>query len=133
MATKKKVATRRAATTQPRAGYDEGLAERIRGLLGERSDTVEKKMFGGLCFLVGGRMCCGITREAFMVRVGTEAFDDALAQPHARVMDFTGRASRASVYVDPPGYRTDAQLEKWIARGLALATGQPSRPKSKRG
>ena len=105
-------------------GYDEGLAERIREILDDRPDATEKKMFGGVCFLIAGKMCCAVTREAFMVRVGTAAYAEALARPHARVMDFTGRPSRFAVYVDPPGYRTDAQLRAWVARGVALASSK---------
>ncbi len=113
------MAVKKKATAKKK--YDEGLAERIRELLSERNDVTEKKMFGGVCFLVGGKMCVAITQEAFMVRVGTAAYEEALARPHARVMDFTGRPSRFAVYVDPPGYRTDAQLRAWLDRGLALA------------
>ena len=130
MAAKRKesVATRPVAKTsakRPRteperpSAYDEGLAERIRSLLAERNDVVEKKMFGGVCFMVAGRMCCGITREALIVRVGNSAFEAALAQPDTRIFDFTGRPSRGVVYVDPPGYRSEAQLERWLKLGLA--------------
>jgi TfoX/Sxy family transcriptional regulator of competence genes len=107
--------------------YDEGLAERIREQLQDRRDVTEKKMFGGICFLVKGKMCCAITQEAFMVRVGTEAYAEALSKPYARVMDFTGRPSRFAVYVDPAGYRTDAQLKAWLERGLALALSKAKR------
>ena len=74
--------------------YDEALAGRIRKLLGTRTDVVEKKMFGGLCFMVHGAMCCGLTKTDFMVRVGPARYDEALAEPHARPMDFTGKAAR---------------------------------------
>lgn len=84
--------------------YDENLAARIRCVLSERTDVVEKKkMFGGLCFMVGGAMCCGLTKTDFMVRVGADQYDDALAQPHARPMDFTGRPLAGMVYVAPEG------------------------------
>ena len=94
--------------------YDEKTAARIRRVLSTRADVVEKKMFGGLCFLVNDQMCCGLTSAAFMVRVGRDAFAEAVSQPHARPMDFTGRPSKGTVYVDPPGYRSDAQLARWI-------------------
>ncbi len=116
------MAAKKIAKQVAKAKYDEGLAERIREQLSEEHrDLTEKKMFGGVCFLLGGKMCCAITQEAFMVRVGTAGYEEALAQPHARVMDFTGKPSRFAVYVDPPGYRTDAQLRRWLARGVALA------------
>ncbi len=62
--------------------YNESLAARIRVQLSTRNDVVEKKMFGGLCFMVNGAMCCGLTKSDFMVRVGPEQYDDALSQPH---------------------------------------------------
>ncbi len=98
--------------------YDEKTAERVRRILARRSDVVEKKMFGGLCFMVNGRMCCGLTSTAFMVRVGADRYEDALAQPHARPMDFTGRPLAGMVYVDPDGYKSDAALAKWVQRGV---------------
>jgi TfoX/Sxy family transcriptional regulator of competence genes len=98
--------------------YDEQLAKRVRKCLASRSDVVEKKMFGGLCFMVGGAMCCGLTKTDFMVRVGPERYDEALAQPHARPMDFTGRPLKGMVYVAPEGIRTDGALARWVRRGL---------------
>ena len=100
--------------------YDETLANRIRRALERRDDVVEKKMFGGLCFMVAGAMCCGLTKADLMVRVGPAQHDDALAQPHARPMDFTGRPMRGMVFVAPEGVRTDAALERWVARALAF-------------
>jgi TfoX/Sxy family transcriptional regulator of competence genes len=98
--------------------YDEKLAARVRALLAKRDDVVEKKMFGGLCFMVGGAMCCGLTKTDFMVRVGAEQYDEALAQPHVRPMDFTGRPLKGMVYVSPEGLRTNAALARWVRRGL---------------
>jgi TfoX/Sxy family transcriptional regulator of competence genes len=113
--------------------YDEKLAARVRALLATRGDVVEKKMFGGLCFMVGGAMCCGLTKTDFMVRVGAEHYDDALAQPHARPMDFTGRPLRGMVYVAPEGLRTDAALARWIRRGLDFVTGDGAPARKRRG
>jgi hypothetical protein len=114
--------------------YDEQLAGRVRRCLAGRSDVVEKKMFGGLCFMVGGAMCCGLTKTDFVVRVGAEAYDDALAQPHARPMDFTGRPLKGMVYVGPEGIRTDAALARWVRRGLAFlsASAPAGRPRKRR-
>jgi hypothetical protein len=117
--------------------YDERTADRIRSALSTRRDVVERKMFGGLAFMVNGAMCCGLTAEAMMVRVGPHAYEAALAQPHARPMDFTGTPLRGMVYVDPPGYRTTAQLSRWVQRGVDFVTGKPAasgstnKPKSK--
>ncbi len=110
--------------------YDENLAARIRGVLAKRTDVVEKKMFGGLCFMVGGAMCCGLTKTDFMVRVGPEGYDDALAQPHARPMDLTGKPLAGMVYVAPEGVRSAAALAKWIGRGVSYVSSLP--PKAPR-
>ena len=84
-------------------------------------------MFGGLCFMVHGGMCCGLTSSALMVRVGPAGHADALAQPHARAMTFTGRSLKGMVYVDPPGYRTDEALAKWVERGVEFVSTLPAR------
>ncbi|MBW3669776.1 MAG: TfoX/Sxy family protein, partial [Actinobacteria bacterium] len=72
--------------------FDEGLAQRVRELLEDGPDASERKMFGGLAFMLGGNMCCGIVGDELMVRVGPDGYEAALARPHAREMDFTGRA-----------------------------------------
>lgn len=79
-------------------------------------------MFGGLCFLVNGAMCCGLTKSDFMVRVGAAHYGDALAQPHARPMDFTGRPLKGMVYVAPEGLRTKATLARWVRRGVEFVS-----------
>ncbi|MGI9592461.1 MAG: TfoX/Sxy family protein [Myxococcota bacterium] len=104
---------------------DEGLAERIRELLEERTDVTEKKMFGGLAFLLGGNMCAGIVGDELMVRVGPDGYQDALAQPCAREMDFTGRSLKGLVYVDCEGIEDDAELAGWVARGVRFAGALP--------
>ncbi|HSK96785.1 MAG TPA: TfoX/Sxy family protein, partial [Euzebyales bacterium] len=90
--------------------YDEALAERVRELLAERTDVSERRMFGGLAFMVGGHMACGITGDDLMVRVGRDAYDEALDLPHTREMDFTGRPLTGIVYVDAAGTADDAAL-----------------------
>ncbi|HEX3525446.1 MAG TPA: TfoX/Sxy family protein [Thermoanaerobaculia bacterium] len=95
--------------------YDEGLAERLREILEDRPGIAEKKMFGGLAFLSGGNMLCGVVGETLMARVGPARYDEALARPHARPMDFTGKAMKGMVYVDPAGVSEDADLEDWVA------------------
>jgi TfoX/Sxy family transcriptional regulator of competence genes len=113
--------------------YDETTAERVRRLLSWRSDVVEKRMFGGLCFMVNGSMCCGLTNAALMVRVGPDRHDEVLAEPHARPMDFTGRPLAGIVYVDPKGYESDEALAGWIQRGVdftsALMAKRSNRPR----
>jgi TfoX/Sxy family transcriptional regulator of competence genes len=113
--------------------YDEGLTERIRRALASRDDVVEKKMFGGIAFMVGDRMTVGVINDDLMVRVGPEANDEALAEPHARPMDFSGRVSKGFIYVAPAGIADDAALEAWIDRGVRFAaTAEPSRKRARK-
>ncbi len=110
--------------------YDEGLAQRIREALEDETtrggrQVVERKMFGGLAFMLGGNMCVGVSGDEMMVRVGPDAYSDALAQPHAREMDFTGKPLRGFVYVDPAGFDSDEDLEAWLERGARFARSLP--------
>lgn len=105
--------------------YDEDLANRVRESLANQPRVSEKKMFGGLVFMVGGHMCCGIMKDELMVRVGPEQYETALALPHARQMDITSRPTRGMVVVDQAGLREDAALAAWVARGLAFVTSLP--------
>jgi TfoX/Sxy family transcriptional regulator of competence genes len=102
--------------------YDEALAERVRAEVesqaGER-DLAEKKMFGGLAFMVDGAMTVGVTGTDLMVRVGPDAHAEALGLPHARPMDFTGRPMKGYVFVDAEGTRTRRQVAPWVRRALA--------------
>jgi TfoX/Sxy family transcriptional regulator of competence genes len=111
--------------------YDEALAERIRTARGGRDDVVERKMFGGIAFMVGGRMACGVVHDDLMVRVGPNGNDAALAEPHTRPMDFTGRPIRGMVYVAPSGVVTDADLSRWVDRAVDVAIAEgPASPKT---
>ena len=105
--------------------YDEQLAERVRRLLAQHDGLVEKRMFGGLSFILRGNMCCGVVRDDLVIRVGREEYGTLLAEPHARPMDFTGRPLRGFVYVGPDGYRSDGALEKWLERGVDFAMSLP--------
>lgn len=105
--------------------FDEGLAERVRDLVRAEPSMSERKMFGGLCFMSSGHMSFGILGGEIMVRVGPDAYSEALQLPHTREMDFTGRSMRGMVYVDPEGISEDAQLEAWLQRGLAFARSLP--------
>jgi TfoX/Sxy family transcriptional regulator of competence genes len=107
--------------------FDEFLGGRIRTALSQRSDVVEKRMFGGLAFMVAGNMAVGVIGEDLMVRVGPEANDDALSQPHARPMDFGGRPMAGYVYVAPGGVETDQMLTAWVDRGVTFATTLPAK------
>ena len=93
---------------------------------------LEKRMFGGLCFMVNGAMCCGLTQSGFMVRVGPAQHAQALAEPHARAMDFTGRPMKGMVYVSPDGLKTDVALADWVQRGLAFVSQKaPTKPRKR--
>lgn len=105
--------------------YDEGLAERIRDATADRGTLSERKMFGGLCFMLAGNMCFGVLGSDLLVRVGPDAYDEALSLPHARVMDFTGRTSKGTVVVDGSEIGEDHDLGAWLARGIRFAGSLP--------
>jgi TfoX/Sxy family transcriptional regulator of competence genes len=107
--------------------YDERLADRIRATLAARSDVSERRMFGGIAFMVGGNMACGVIGDELMVRVGPDAHDAALEEPHVRVMDFTHRPIRGMVYVGVAGIERDADLARWVGRGAAFAGSLPAK------
>jgi TfoX/Sxy family transcriptional regulator of competence genes len=107
--------------------YDTVLAERIRADLASRPDVAERKMFGGIAFMVGGNMAVGVIGEDLMVRVGPDAHGAALAEPHARPMDFSGRPMVGYVYVAPPGVAGDDDLRAWVERGAAFAGTLPAK------
>ena len=94
--------------------YDEGLAERIREVFQDRLDVTEKKMFGGIAWMLSGNMCCGIVDDMLMARVGPEQYHAALKKPFAREMDFTGRAMKGFVYVVAEGIESDEELLDWV-------------------
>jgi TfoX/Sxy family transcriptional regulator of competence genes len=105
--------------------YDEKLAARVRRALARRKGLTEKKMFGGISFMVGGNMCCGVVNDDLVLRVSPEDYEKALAEPHARPMDFTGRPLRGFVYIGPDGYRADKALSKWLKRAVGFTASLP--------
>ena len=107
--------------------HDEKLADKLRGALGRTRSVTERKMFGGIAFMVRGNMCCGVIDDRLMVRVGPDAYERALTLAHAEPMDFTGRAMRGMVYVTPEGTRTARQLQAWIQRGLEFVGTLPAK------
>jgi len=94
--------------------FDEGLAERIRECFSYRDDVEEKKMFGGLCFMLSRHMCCGIVGDTFMGRVHPDIYPDCLQEKHVREMDFTGRAMKGMIYISPAGIAEDENLQRWV-------------------
>ena len=105
--------------------YDEGLAERLRDVLSEHPNLTEKKMFGGLAFMLNGHMFCGIVGDELMVRVGPQEYEDALSQSHARHMDFTGKPMKGYVYIEPDGFESDEDLIMWANRGADFVRTLP--------
>jgi hypothetical protein len=107
--------------------YDETLADRVRGVLGDDPRLTERKMFGGLAFMIDGNMCVGIVGDDLVVRVGRDAYDATLSLPHAREMDFTGRPMRGFVFVAAAGITRRERLEAWVDRGLSYAESLPAK------
>ena len=107
--------------------YDEGLAERIRTVLLDTPGTEEKKMFGGIAFMLRDYMFCGVVGDTLMARVGPDNQADAFTKPHVRPMDFTGRPMKGFVVVDPSGFETDEQLADWVALSLEFVRTLPPR------
>jgi TfoX/Sxy family transcriptional regulator of competence genes len=105
--------------------YDDALGGRVRDALVGAPGLSEKKMFGGLCFLINGHMCAGIVGSTLMVRIGPDGYAEALTQPHVRPMDFTGRPMTGMVFVDPPALATQAGLAAWVTRGADFAASLP--------
>lgn len=107
--------------------YSEKLADRVREVLARRDDIVEKKMFGGLAFMLRGNMAAGVHRDSLMVRVGIDDYEQALTEPHARPMDLTGKPLRGFVFVDEEGLVSDADLGGWVQRGVTHALTLPEK------
>ena len=107
--------------------YNEELTERVRKALAGRPGLTEKRMFGGVCYLLGGNMCCGIAKDDLIVRVGADRHAEALARPGARPMDMTGRPMSGWVLVGPAGFRTAKDLGRWIDQGATFALSLPAK------
>jgi len=112
--------------------YDLVTAERVRHLLADRGDVAEKKMMGGLAFMVKGGMCCAVSsRGGILLRVGPDA-PKLVKEPEVKPMRMAGRIARNFIRVMPEAYRTTAQLRKWIDRGVAFTTTLPAKTKRPR-
>ncbi len=105
--------------------FDAQLAGRIRSSLGGRKGVVEKKMFGGVAFLVKGNMCVGVHKTDLIVRLAPEDTDAALKQPHTRRFDLTGRPMKGWILVKSSGLETDAKLSKWVEVAARYAGSLP--------
>ena len=107
--------------------YDEGVAQRVRELISYQPGYEEKKMFGGIGFLIHGNMACGVIREDLIIRVGAEEYTDSLLQPHVELFDITVRAMTGWVIVNEPGYRDDQDLQDWTSQGVTYALTLPAK------
>jgi TfoX/Sxy family transcriptional regulator of competence genes len=105
--------------------FDERLAERVRKVLRNERSLKEKRMFGGLTFMVNGHMCCGVLQDDLVLRLGQEDYAKAVARPHAHPMDFTGRSMPGFLYVSPAGLQTARQLGAWIEKSLRFVSTLP--------
>jgi TfoX/Sxy family transcriptional regulator of competence genes len=98
--------------------YDEAAAGRVRGALAGKDGVVEKKMFGGVAFLLDGNMLVGVVGDRLLVRTGPREYAAALKRPHAGPMTLTGRPMRGFVEVEPRGYATANDLRSWVSLAL---------------
>jgi TfoX/Sxy family transcriptional regulator of competence genes len=105
--------------------YDEILAQRVRAELSQVPGLIEKKMFGGLGFLVDGNMACGVNGSDLIVRISPESYEAALARPGARPFDMTGRPMKGWILVEPTGVRSAGDLKRWVEQGVAFAQSLP--------
>ena len=105
--------------------FDDTLAQRVRKHFDSRRDFVEKHMFGGVCFMIRGRMCCGIIDSSLMVRLDPDDADRVADQPHVRPMDFTGKSMRGYLFVDAEGVATPKALKQWVDRCVAHVETMP--------
>jgi hypothetical protein len=107
--------------------YDEGLATRLRELVGGERGLAEKKMFGGLAMLLDGNMAVGVNGDNLIVRTDPTQQEELLTEPGARIFDMTGRPMKGWLLVEPSGCAKDRDLRRWVARGVAYARSLPAK------
>ncbi len=111
--------------------YDEKLADRVREVIASVEKNVEeKKMFGGLCFMVNDKMCVGVRNDSLMIRIGPDNYEEALEKEGCRPMEFTGKALVGFVYVDEEALNTKKKLEHWMK--IALEYNKIAKPSKKK-
>ena len=112
--------------------FDEQLAERIRAILKRKRGISERKMFGGLCFMVDDKMSVGVLKTDLVVRISPETAAELLKQPNVRMMDFTGKPMRGMLYVGPPAVKSEAELKEWVELSVAYARSLPEKKPKRR-
>jgi TfoX N-terminal domain len=105
--------------------YDEALAERVRDVISVRDGSSERKMFGGIGFMLRGNMACGVSGDELMVRLDAEGAEKALAEEHVRVFDMTGRPLKGWILVGPEATASDEDLAGWVDAGADFAASLP--------
>lgn len=105
--------------------YDKSIAKRMRDHFADTDGIAERLMMGALCFMVDGHMCCGVTGDHLMIRVGSDGYADALREPHVVPMTMSGRSPRGFVLISPKGVESDADMARWIERGRAFVRTLP--------
>jgi TfoX/Sxy family transcriptional regulator of competence genes len=107
--------------------FDEALAVRVRNVLPDGESVIEKRMFGGIAFLLNGNMCCGVRGDELIVRLDPAHAEDALGEPHVRVFDLTGRGMKGWVRIASDRLGTDGELQAWVSRGVEFAASLPAK------
>ncbi len=110
--------------------YDEILAVRLRAVMRKQEGLEEKKMFGGVGFLINGNLACGVNKNDLIVRVGPEKSGQALRQNHTHIFDMTGRPMVGWIVVEPAGFGSDEDLLGWIQQGIDFALTLPKKDKN---
>jgi TfoX/Sxy family transcriptional regulator of competence genes len=105
--------------------YNELLTQRIREILNNTTGITEKKMFGGVGFMLLGNMVCGVNQDDLIVRVGSDKHAEALSRPHTRVFDMTGKPMSGWIRVSAEGYTSDEELKGWVRLGLDCGRSLP--------
>ena len=107
--------------------YDDDLAIRLLKQLEGQPGIIEKKMFGGLSFLLNGNMCCGVHGQEMIVRINPKQTDQTLSQPHTRIFDLTGKPMQGWILVQPDGLTKESDLATWVQLGVEFASSLPSK------
>ena len=106
---------------------DDALIARIRPLLAGREGCSERRMFGGVCFMIGGNMCLGTWKGALIVRLDRKDHEATLAEPHTGPADMNGRTMKGWALVEPAGIATESDLKAWVDRAAAYAASLPAK------
>jgi TfoX/Sxy family transcriptional regulator of competence genes len=107
--------------------FDATLAARMRAILGRKKDIEERKMFGGVGFLLNGNMLVGVWKDSIIVRLGHDKYNDALVEPYVREFDITGKPMKGWIMVQPEGIKDDDRLKDWIGRATTFVKTLPKK------